>query len=57
MLFRRLCRDWFCGLTWEGVYMYKRGFEVCFLLMTEFDCPDEVTLCGRHDVKIQLPTN
>ena len=47
-----LCRDLFCGLTWENIY---EMFLSVHLLMTEFDCP-EVTLCSWQDVKIQLLT-
>ena len=50
-----LCRDWFCGLTWERVCIWEVLDCVC-LLMTEFDCP-EVTVCSWQDVKIQWLTN
>ena len=44
-----LCRDWFCGLIREKVYMtYEKSFWNVHL--TEFDCPE----CGWQDVKIQL---
>ena len=45
---------WFCRLTRERVYIWE-VFWTVHLLMTEFDC-SEVTLCGWHDVKIQLLT-
>ena len=48
-------RDWFCGLTWERVYIWEEFWNVN-LLMTEIDCP-EVTQCGWQGIKIQLLSN
>ena len=45
---------WFCGLTWEKVYWWEEFWNAS-LLVTEFDRPG-VTLCGWHDIKIQLLT-
>ena len=51
-----LWSDWFCGLTWQKVYISENSFEMCICLWPEFDCP-EGTLCGWQDIKIQLLTN
>ena len=37
-----LCRDWFCGLTWERVYYIYERFLSVLLRITEFDCPEVV---------------
>ena len=54
-LFWCLCRDWFCGWTWQKVYMWQEFWNMHWLT-TEFDCP-EVTLCSWQDSKIQLLIN
>ena len=47
-----LCRDWFCGLTWESLYMWEEFWNVPVLL-TEFDCP-EVTLTLKSNNYLTL---
>ena len=54
-LFWCLYRDWFCGLTWQKVYIWQEFWNMRWLT-TEFDCP-EVTLCSWQDSKIQLLIN
>ena len=51
-----MCRDWFCGLTWEGVYIWEEFWNVRLLMMMEFDCP-AVDQCCWQDVHIQWPAN
>ena len=45
--------DWFCRLIWQRVDICEKSLEMCTCLCPEFDC-HEVTLCGWHDIKIQL---